>query len=342
MSIRMTRRPRQSIHNSTRISILVLSLFFTLSAEGAEGTQKLPIVYSAFTGGYVPLWIAAELQLGNKYGLELDLIFAGRVKPAQLLLSGQTSYMFNTGTGTVESHVHGNKDFVIIGTMFQTTANSIMSVPEVSKPQDLKGKVVGVGRIGSITDVLGKYALRSKLNLDPNSEVKVLPIGEPSSILPALERRLIHAAVLNTPIRFVAKKMGYRELVNMDDLAIEYPNAGITTLRDNIRKNPDQIRKLMRILVESIHVFKKDKKTSMNVMKRYLKGTSDQILEETYSYFSTVAQSVPFPSVGGVKTVLDIMSAQYPQARNVEISEIVDGSFLTEIQDSGFLTQVGK
>ena len=340
MSTKIARKLRSLKHNRTLL--LLLTLLVTLAAQHTEANQKIPIVYSAFTGSYVPLWIAADLQLAKKYGLELDLVFAGRVKPAQLLLSGQSSYMFNTGTGTVESHVHGNKDFVIIGTIHQTTAVSIMSVPEISRPQDLKGKVVGVGRIGSITDVLGRYALRTKLNLDPNSEVKVLPVGEPSSILPALERRLIHAAVLTTPIRFIAKKIGYRELVNMDELSIEYPNAGITTLRDNIRKNPDQIRKLMRVLVESIYVFKKDKTTSMNVMKRYLKGTSDEILEDTYAYFSAVAQSVPYPSVGGVKTILDILSAQYPQASKVETNEIVDGSFVKEIQDSGFLTQLGK
>ncbi len=286
--------------------------------------------------------IAAELGLGRKYGLDLDLIYAGRLKPGQILLSGQTQFMFNTGGGTVESHVNGHKDFVILATMFDTLGGSIISRQEISRPQDLHGKILGVGRLGSITDILGRYILRKKLNLEPDSAVKVLAIGEPSSILPALERGIIHAAVLNMLFRFIAKKMGFRELIDMDTLGVEYPNAGLATLRSHIRKNSEQVTSVLKSLVHAIHILKTDKPRSMAVMKKFMKGTEDDVLEDTYGYFSKTIRAIPYPSLGGVNTMLEILSPQYPQASSVNAHEIVDPAFLKAIQGSGFLRQLSN
>ena len=244
------------------VFFFILITLYPFPAIPGAAAQRVPIVYSAFTGGYLPLWIAADMQLGRRYGLELDLIYAGRLKPGQILLSGQTQFMFNTGGGTVESHVNGHKEFIILATMFDTLGGSIISRQEISRPQDLRGKILGVGRPGSITDILGRYVLRKKLGLEPDSALRVLAIGEPSSILPALERGVIHAAVLNMPFRFIAKKMGFRELVDMDTLGVEYPNAGLATMRSHIRKNPEQITDVLKTIVHAIHILKTDRQRS--------------------------------------------------------------------------------
>jgi hypothetical protein len=70
--------------------------------------------YSSFSGAYVPLWVAVEEQLGRKYGLELKAIYAGRVRPQQLLASGEVPFVIATGTGALSSHILGVKDQVII------------------------------------------------------------------------------------------------------------------------------------------------------------------------------------------------------------------------------------
>jgi UDP-N-acetylglucosamine:LPS N-acetylglucosamine transferase len=62
----------------------------------------------------VPLWVAVEEQLGRKHGLELKAIYAGRVRPQQLLASGEVPFVIATGTGALSSHILGVKDQVII------------------------------------------------------------------------------------------------------------------------------------------------------------------------------------------------------------------------------------
>src|SRR3954452_1992755 len=84
---------------------LLLQFFVSVSLSVAAGeTQRLKIIYSSFTGGYAPLWIAVEEQLGRKYGLDLEAVYAGRARPHRLLLSGDTQFVISTGTGVVSSY----------------------------------------------------------------------------------------------------------------------------------------------------------------------------------------------------------------------------------------------
>ena len=153
--------------------IFSMQLIVSVSASLAAGeTQRLKIIYSSFTGGYTPLWIAVDERLGRKYGLDLEAVYAGRARPHQLLLSGDAQYVISTGTGVVSSYAVGQKDLVIIATFLNVTGSSLFSKPQISRPADLRGKVVGSGRPGAITDVMLHYILKKKLNLDPARDVK--------------------------------------------------------------------------------------------------------------------------------------------------------------------------
>ena len=90
---------------------------------------RLKIIYSSFTGAYTPLWLAVDERLGRKHGLELEAVYAGRMRPHQLLLSGDAQYVVSTGTGVVSSYAVGTKDLVSIASFVNTTGSSIFSKP---------------------------------------------------------------------------------------------------------------------------------------------------------------------------------------------------------------------
>jgi len=319
--------------------VFLCLLHVSIPAAFAGQAQQVKWVYSAFTGAYAPVWIAYERNLGRKYDVELELIYAGRAKPTQLLLSGETNFIFNTSTSIVEAHTHGNKDFVILASLFARPGLSIFSIPEVKSASDLQGKTVGVGRAGSITDVVGRYILKTTMGLDPKQRVKVLPLGEPGNILPALERKLIQAAVLTTPARFIAKRMGFFELVDADRVGLPYANAGMHTLREITQRDPELIRKLLKILVEAIAIYKTDAEGSLRVLRKYLRGVSEYILKETYTYFSSQAEKLPYPSVEGVSSILEMLAENNPKAKTVDANGMIMRRFVKEIEDSGFANQ---
>jgi hypothetical protein len=72
----------------------------------------------------------------------------------------------------------------------------------------------------------------------------------------------------------------------------------------------------------------------MTTMKKYLRGASDELLDETYSYFSARMPRFPYPSVEAIKTALEMMVDQFPQAASVDPQEVIDMSFVKQVESS--------
>ena len=308
----------------------------------AASPEALTVGYSSFSGAYLPLWIAVEEGLGKKYGLDLKAIYAGRIRPQQLLATGEVPFVMATGTGALTSHILGVKDQVIIMTTINRVNSAIFSRPEIKSTEELRGKTVATGRPGAFGDTMVRYVLRAKLGLVPDRDVKMLPIGEAQLAFPALERGIVQAASLTIPFTLIAKKMGYRELVDYDKAGVVYPYNTITTLRQTPSKNPDLAERLLKTIIEAIFVSKTEKEKSLAVLKKYMKGTPDEILEETYQYSKNVAEEVPTPSLEIVKAALEILSYQYPQAKGTDPNPIIDTSIMKRIEQSGFLKTIYK
>jgi hypothetical protein len=95
-------------------------------------------------------------------------------------------------------------------------------------------------------------------------------------------------------------------------------------------------------MIEGIHFFQTNKQRSLAVLKKYMRGAGDDILDETYEYTKTRLERVPAPSLEIVKTALEILSYQYPQAKQTDPNLIIDPSYVRKIEQSGFITSLYK
>ena len=216
-------------------SLIIASLLFTGRGFAAARLAPLTVGYSNFTGTYGPLWLAVEEGVGTKYGLDLKAIYAGRVRPQQLLATGQMPIVLASGTGTMTSHIIGVKDQVLVATITSKIGTSIFAKSEIKNVEELKGKTVATGRPGAFLDATVRYVLRSKFGLVPDRDVKLLPTGEPYLGLQALERGVVDAAAMSIPHLFIARKAGFRELANFDKLGVEYPYTSVVVSRPSPR-----------------------------------------------------------------------------------------------------------
>jgi ABC-type nitrate/sulfonate/bicarbonate transport system substrate-binding protein len=225
----------------------------------AAALEPLTVGYSSFSGAYGPLWVAVEEQLGKKYGLDLKAIYAGRVRPQQLLASSEVPFVIATGTGALTSHILGVKDQAIILTFINKVDSALFTRNDIKTAEDLRGKTIATGRPGAFGEIMVRYILRAKLGLVPDRDVKLLPIGEAQLAFPALERGVVEAASLTMPFTLIAKKMGYRELIDYDKAGVIYPYTTVTTLRQTPGKMPEMTEKLLKTMTDAIYVLKPTK-----------------------------------------------------------------------------------
>jgi NitT/TauT family transport system substrate-binding protein len=214
---------------------------------------------------------------------------------------------------------------------------SLFSKSEIESVEELKGKTVATGRPGAFLDATVRYVLRSKFGLVPDRDVKLLPTGETYLGLQALERGVVDAAAMSIPYLFIARKAGFRELANFDKLGVEYPYTSVVVLRQTVARNPDLVESFLKCIIEGTYIFKTNKAKTVAVFKRYMKGADDEILEETYQSTRPTLDEALYLSLQVVKSALEMLSLQYPQAKQTDATLIVEPSIMKKIDDSGFV-----
>src|SRR6185295_14299752 len=144
------------------------------SPLGRAAAQLTPIriSYATASGTRLPLWIAQDAKIFEKYGLDAKLINIPSGNTAiSASVSGEVDVVNGSGSSTIVAAGRG-LPVVIIGS-FGGTIYKLIANPGVT---DLRGKTVGTSRIGASTDFALRRAL-SKLGLAPDKDVKILVTG---------------------------------------------------------------------------------------------------------------------------------------------------------------------
>ena len=131
---------------------LAISVLFgaAVAHSGAVAADKLVVLYAARVMSQSMPWIAQEAALFKKYDLDLQLVYVTGGPPAvAAALAGNTEVTLVGASSIVRPFVQGNKDFAFIGSIKNILTHSVLAKPEIKKPENLKGKRIGVTRIGS-------------------------------------------------------------------------------------------------------------------------------------------------------------------------------------------------
>ena len=245
---------------------VVLALVFSpLTAHSA----KLYVVYASISGTQAIGWIAKETGLFAKHGLDIDLLFTGGGRAITSLLGGDTPIITVGGPSVIAARLGGSDLY------------SLMVAPEIRTMADLKGKKLGASRFGSATDFALRYVLKQN-GLDPVKDTVIFQIGGQAETLAALKAGSIQGGVIASPATAEAKRLGMRELVNMANLGVEYPQTTIATNGRYLRSNKDTLLRFTRAYVEGAQRFLSDRELSLKVIAKYTKIQNRATLDATW------------------------------------------------------------
>lgn len=315
-------------------------LFFVSTAQAGSAPIRLNVGYSTFAASDSALWVAKDLGIFEKNGLDVELIFirsAAIGVPA--LVSGTTPFAVMGGAAAVRSNLAGS-DLVLVGSLKKPPSLAfLVSSKKVARIEDLKGKTVGVGRYGGATDFVTRVALR-KLGIDPERDVKIRQIGNTPERTVALRTGTIDATVLSPEEKFSAERYGINVLFELRKLGLEILNTDVVTTRAFIQKNEETVHKFMRAMVEGIRFFKINKKESMRVMAKYMRNEDLKIVEVGYDYESEVYERAPYPLIGGIQSALEEIAQENPAARKADVKRFYDARWVQELDKSGFINDL--
>jgi ABC-type nitrate/sulfonate/bicarbonate transport system substrate-binding protein len=269
------------------------------------------------------------------------LIFIpGGPTAAASMLAGEVQAVAMAGPAVVSSNL-GGTDLVMIAGIVNTFAFQMITVKNITRAEQLKGKRVGVNRFGTAPDIAARFALR-RMGLDP-AEVTILQLGEQSTRLLAMKAGQLEAAIVLPPITTMAQREGMNVLMDMSELGAEYQITGLASSQGFVNKNRPAAMKLMRAFVEGIHFYKTRKKESMAIIAKYMRTNDMEAVEATWDYFANkIVPKKPYPTAAGIKALLELAAKERPEALKVPPERIMNASLLKELDDSGFIDRLYK
>src|SRR5258708_2121592 len=198
--------------------IVCCFLFFSLAAALSEGAEtqlrKLRVAITSLSGSMAVPWLARDAGIFKKHGLDVEVIATpSGVEGMSALIAGEITFLQIAGGTTVSAAV-GGADVIVIGTTIDTLVLSLVVRPEIERAEQLRGKAIGITRYGTTIDTGARLALRH-FNLIAEKDVSILQIGGMESIVPAMQGSRVHGGILSYPAIGRAKKLGYRELLEI-------------------------------------------------------------------------------------------------------------------------------
>lgn len=320
---------------------IVSSLLFALiAAAPAIAAERIRIGYSSISGSYIGLWVGHDAGLFAKEGLEDQMILIpSGSQLAQVTVAGEIEIGALNGSSAMAAALQG-ADIKIIGNTTNKMIFSIYARPDIKGVESLKGKKIGISRFGSSTDISARYALR-KHGLDPAKDVTIVQMGAMSSIMGGLQGGAIEAGLVSPPTLFAVEKMGFKEVLNITDMDLPFPNPSLVVQGGIIRNRPETIDRFMRAYARGIARARSDREFTYKSLAKYTKIDDPAVLAKAYDlYVGKVLEKAPYINMAGMKNALDDLAATMPAAKGAKPEQFIDFHFLDNLEKSGLLKEL--
>jgi NitT/TauT family transport system substrate-binding protein len=322
------------------ISLFCLSSLVSIAEGQDRRLDKLRIGGGSTSATQMSMWLAKEGNFYEKHGLTVEAIsIPGSSLALQAMLAGELPIIQLGGAASIQANLSG-ADTVIIATIVKRFLFWIYSRPEIGRMEELKGKIFGTTRFGTLSDLASRFALRF-YGIDPERDITMVQTGGPAETVTAIASGKIHAAALSPPATLQAKKVKLKELLDMSKLDAEYHINGVVTTRRYLKTNEDIVRRFMRAYIEGAARGQRDKNFALKAMGKTFRTDDRELLEESYDLIIKPNFVIPpHPSLSGIASLLRGLEQTQPKAKGAKPEDFADSRIVRELEQSGFIKAV--
>jgi ABC-type nitrate/sulfonate/bicarbonate transport system substrate-binding protein len=321
---------------SALFSSAVWLLLVSSNASGAEATKvdRLKVGYASITGNRIPLWVAQDKGFLARHRLHTEIIFiASSSVGIPALIAGEVA-IFSGSPETAAQAAAGGADLVLIASA-EPTQYKLIVQPHIKSVQDLKGKRVGIDRIGGSSYYATRRMLE-KLGLKP-SDVELLAIPGGGSERVAAFRSGLVSAVATTIERFERAKIPYHYLMDATEMGIRIIGSSFMTTRRFRDQHRELVQRFIRAIIEATHWTKdpKNRGEVSGIYSRYLRTQDPSVLELNYKLYVQPLALFPSTNLEDLQANLSDLAESNPKLRDLSLQELVDNSFVRRVQQEG-------
>jgi NitT/TauT family transport system substrate-binding protein len=319
---------------------VLVSLTCAVAVCNLAAQEKLTVSYSSVDAPSANWYIAQEKGFYTKYGMDVESIFipASSTNVA-VLVAGQIKFGNGTG-GVIASAAVSGANLVALSCFINTLPYELIVQESIKTKEQLKGKSIGISRIGSSSDVAARVLLKG-LGLEPDKDVPIIQVGGSSERAAAFRTGKIAAFPAPPGVIHLAKGMAHRVLTSTADFPKPYPFPYIcaTTTKTYLASNRPTVKKLLMALTEAAHFFKTRKEESKTIIAKYTRQNDEAYLEAAYDINARLVERVPLVNREGMEIQVKEAIARKPGS-TLKVEDVIDDSVIMELDKEGFIDKL--
>jgi ABC-type nitrate/sulfonate/bicarbonate transport system substrate-binding protein len=250
------------------IAALLIAVFLSLEshaalgADNAGGMTKVRMGLAARSTTSMPFFVAKERGFFREEGLDVELIVMQAIQTIQATMG--KSLQFASATGSAVSAAVNGADIKVILAVTDRPSFDLIAQPNITSVQQLRGKKIGTGGVGSLAEILSRRILIAN-GVRPE-EVTILATGPSHVTYVSLKAKVIDAAPLQMPLTFTAQDEGFRKLAAAGDV-YQSVQGGLATTKAVLTEQPEMVTKVVRAMLRAIRLIKSDRKYGVEFIK---------------------------------------------------------------------------
>lgn len=320
-----------------------LLLSFTAPAPAQE---KIRLSYSALSPSTGFLWIPREKGFFKKHGLDAEIILIeSGTLTSQALASGEIGIADNAGAPAIISNASGSGETIIMG-LVNSLEYNMVATKQVKDLADLKGKRIGVSRIGSSSHAAVEIALDHFKMDGKRDNITFVQSGTMTTRVAGLKAGTLDATVVDPGFVGFMLKEGYKDLGYLGKFGIPYQHETLNSSKAYLAKHRDTALKAVKGIIEGIAFIAQERNGPdvKRVLGKYLRFDDPAKIDDAYKALRGYALNVrkPYPTSEGVNALIAFLARFNPKVARVTVGDVVDASLVGELDKSGFIDAVYK
>jgi ABC-type nitrate/sulfonate/bicarbonate transport system substrate-binding protein len=326
---------------SSFLAGLLLFLSFVACLD-VHAQEKIRLSHSALESSNAVWYLAQDRGFYKKNGLDADLIFIPSTTTSVSSLVAGDVQLANASGGGVASAVVAGADLVLVACYVNSLPYELVVHESIKSAEDLKGKSIGISRLGSASDVAARALIRG-LGLEPDRQIAILQVGGPAERAAAFRAGRIVGFPSPPGMVHMAKGMPLRILISTIDFQkrFDFPYICATTTKSYLSRRRETLRKVLMAHIESVQYFKTHKEESKRLLAKYSRISNEAYLEDAYNASAKLYERVPLVTKAGMETQIKEAVSRKPGAQ-LRFEDLVDESIVRELEKSGFIKKVYK
>ena len=290
---------------------------------------------------YLPVWVAKEAKLYAKHGIDVEVIWIRSGAMATMgILSGQMP-LSGVGAASVVAARAEGADIELLSCPLDGDVVYFISRPEIKSPEQLRGKMTGITRLGTSVHFYLRTALK-QLGLDADKDMTILQLGIGAEIASALESGRIVAAPLSYRDSLAFVERGWPIMVDLTD-SVKYPPSCVASTRAFVKNNPVTVDRFLRAYSEAIHVIKTNPPLAKKVYAKIYRETNTKVIDKVIDHYVEIFKSVPTIPLAGLENVIRDLASRKPLPKELMQPDVYkDEAPLQKLIKEGWFEQLRK